>query len=109
MQDLITYGVLAFLGLGAAGLCACLVQLLRASIRTRPARRSLDPVQFREMVTSTRSALIELQTMLSSEVSETNARHMACVTQLGRPEVELFHKIRKYQAVRPEAAWGGQH
>ena len=106
MQDLITYGMLAFLGLGVIGLCASLVQLLRASIRTRPAR---DPVKFREMVTSTRSALMELQTMLSSELTETTARQIASVTQLGRPEVELFQKIRKYQSSRPEAAWGGQH
>ena len=109
MQDLITYGMLAFLGLGVIGLCASLVQLLRASIRTRPARLNLDPVKFREMVTSTRSALVELQTMLSSEVAETTARQVACVTQMGKPEVELFQKIRKYQGARPEAAWGGQH
>jgi len=106
-QNVITYGMLAFLGLGALGLFASLVQVIRTG--ARPARRTVDPVKFGAMVESTRSALLELQTMLSAEVAESTARHVASVTQLGRPEVELFQKIRKYQGVRPEAAWGGQH
>jgi hypothetical protein len=109
MQDLVTYGMLLFLGLGAIGLCASLVQLLCASIRPRRPRASLDRAKFREMVASTRSSLMELETLLSSEVVETTARHAATVTLSGRPQVELFQKIRKYQAARSEAAWGGQH
>jgi hypothetical protein len=108
MQNLVTYCMLAFLVLGVIGLCASLVQLLRASIRPRPARDSLDRAKFHEMVASTRSSLMELQTMLSSEVAETTARQIASVTQLGRPEVELFQKVRKYRS-RAEAAWGGQN
>jgi len=109
IQDLVTYGMLSFLGLGAIGLCASLVQLLRASIRPRRTRSSLDRARFREMVASTRSSLMELQTLLSLEVAETGARHAATVTLSGTPQVELFQKIRKYQAGRQEAAWGGQH
>ena len=109
MQNLVTYCMLGFLGLGAVGLCVSLVQLHRTFFRSRPTRASLDRVKFQEMVSSTRSALVELHTMLSSEVAETEARHAASVTILGRPEVELFQKIRKYQAGRPEAVWEGQN
>jgi hypothetical protein len=103
IENLIPYCMLGFLALGAIGLCVSLVQLLKASMRSRKSRSGLDSIQFREAVASTRRALMELQNMLSSEVAGSDVRHAGSVALLGRPEVELFQKVRKYQVARPDS------
>jgi hypothetical protein len=103
IENLIPYCMLGFLALGAVGLCVSLVQLLRASMRTRTRRSGLDPIQFREAVAATRSALLELRSMLSSETAGSDVRHADSVALLGRPEVEFFQKVQKYQGTRPNS------
>ena len=109
MQNLMPNPLLGFLTLGAVLLCVCLVILLRGSVRTRSRVSGPDPVQLREVVESTRSTLMELRAMLSSEVVGNAARHATAVSLLGKPEVELFQKVRKYQMASPEAALGEQN
>jgi len=106
VKNLIPYAMLGFLILGVVGLCVSLVQLLKASLRTGSRRSGPDPVQLRAAVASTRASLVELRTILSSEVAGSATRQAGCISLLGRPEVELFQKVRKYQMAPPEAALG---
>ena len=110
LQRMPMEGILAALGLGVLVLCLSLLQIFRKSIRAPKARSTREQDRIREVMIATRSSLLELQSILASEVAPQagvegfGASAAPAAALLGPGEVELLQKVSKYRM----AAAGGQ-
>jgi hypothetical protein len=99
LQNIPLEGILVALGLGAIVLCLSLLHIFRKSVR-HPKR---EQDRIRELLIATRSSLLELQSILASEVApqvrgeEFGVSPTPAVARLGRGEVELLQKVSKYR------------
>jgi len=103
MQNLSPDNILAALALGVVVLCFSLLQIFRRSIRDPKRRVAGEQDRVREIMVATRSSLLELQSILASEVpapgrgEEFVISHAPALVRLGRGEVELLQKVSKYR------------
>jgi len=108
MKSLQSFGALPVLGMGALGLFLWLFQIVRSAVRAKK-RCALASAQVRDTLEATRSGLQELKEMLSVPIEAPDDRAHADRFQpvsapsaalVERVEIELFHRVRRYQLAR---------
>ena len=108
LKNLQSLSALPVLGMGALGLSLVLFQIVRVSVRAKK-RCALQRVKVRDTLEATRSGLLALKEMLSAPSEAPNNRAHADRFQPGpapraalveRVEIELFHRVRRYQLAR---------
>jgi len=108
MKSLQSFGALPVLGMGALGLFLWLFQIVRSAVRAKK-RCALASAQVRDTLEATRSGLLELKKMLSVPIEAPDDRAHAYrfqpapaprPTLVERVEIDLFHRIRRYQLAR---------